>query len=62
MGSEARHEQVSFLTSIPAPTDVKEGQILITSVYGIIQSRKRKRSEVVMAIDGEVLSILKVLR
>ena len=49
------------ITSLPRPLDRKHGRIQASSVFGLGGSRKRKRHEVAVGIDGEGVTIYNVM-
>lgn len=48
------------IASLPRPLDHDNGQTYAASVYAFKGSKKRKRHEVAIAVDGEGLSIYNV--
>lgn len=50
------------LVSLPKPLDSTNGQIQAAPVYGLRGSKKRKRHEVAVGIDGEGVNIYNVNR
>jgi len=48
------------IASLPKPLDKENGQTRATPVYGLKDSKKRKRHEVVVGVDGESVSIYNV--
>jgi hypothetical protein len=50
----------SVLTQLPRPLQASTGKTQIGEVFSLVESRKRKRYEVVVAVDGEGLSIYNV--
>ena len=57
MASGGWIESVYTLTSLPAPPNGTSGRITASAVCSLAQGKKRKRSELVTAIDGESLNI-----
>jgi len=49
------------IASLPKPLDDESGRIQTAPVYGLRSSRKRKRHEVAVGIDGEGVNIYNVL-
>ena len=49
------------IASLPNPLDAKNGQIQASPIYGVKGSKKRKRPEVAVGIDGEGLNIYNVI-
>lgn len=48
------------IASLPRPLDSESGRIQCAPVYGIRDSRKRKRHEIAAGIDGESVNIYNV--
>ena len=48
------------IASLPRPFDAEHGQTYATSVFSIKGSRKRKRHEVAVAVDGESVNVYNV--
>lgn len=48
------------IASIPRPIDGVNGQVHAAPVYGVRESKKRKRHEVVVGVDGESVNIYNV--
>lgn len=48
------------LVSLPKPLDRETGRIQAAPVFGLRESKKRKRHEVVVGIDGESVNIYNV--
>ena len=48
------------IASIPTPIDGVNGGIYAATVSGIGDSRKRKRHEVVVGVDGEIVNLYNV--
>lgn len=48
------------IASIPTPIDDANGRCRPAPVYGIRQSKKRKRHEVVVGVDGESVNLYNV--
>ena len=48
------------IASIPTPIDSVNGGVYAATVCGIRDSRKRKRHEVVVAVDGESVNLYNV--
>jgi len=48
------------IASLPTPLDVRDGNTQAAPVYGMRGSRKRKRHEVAVGIDGEGVNIYNV--
>ncbi|RGP79248.1 hypothetical protein FLONG3_2684 [Fusarium longipes] len=58
MASEYRIHKPSVLATLPRPLDHTEGRIVAREVYGLRDGqKKRKRSELVVGVDGETASI-----
>lgn len=49
------------IASIPEPLDSTYGRVQIAPVNGVKNSRKRKRHEVAVGIDGEGVNIYNVM-
>ncbi|OKL57893.1 hypothetical protein UA08_06619 [Talaromyces atroroseus] len=50
----------SVLTQLPRPLQASTGKTQIGEVFSLVESKKRKRYEVVVAVDGEGLNIYNV--
>ena len=48
------------IASLPAPLDKEHGRIHAAPVYALKGSKKRKRHEVAVTVDGEGVSIYNV--
>ena len=48
------------IASFPSPIDKENGSVYTAAVYGIRDSKKRKRHEVVVGVDGESVNIYNV--
>ncbi|KAK7937892.1 uncharacterized protein PG986_014760 [Apiospora aurea] len=58
MTSNFQIQKPYVLTTLPRPLDPKTGQYVVGEVYGTTEgSRKRKRPEVTVGIDGEAVNI-----
>ena len=55
-------ESVYSLTTLPAPLSGKNGLITGSAVSSLSQGKKRKRSEIATAIDGESINLYSVWR
>lgn len=61
MASNFHVQKPYVLTTLPRPLDPKTGRYVVGEVYGTAEgSRKRKRSEVTVGIDGEAVNIYNV--
>ncbi|KAK8076597.1 hypothetical protein PG994_003869 [Apiospora phragmitis] len=61
MTSNFQIQKPYVLTTLPRPLDPKTGQYIVGEVYGTTEgSRKRKRPEVTVGIDGEAVNIYDV--
>lgn len=50
-----------MVASLPKPIDDSKGRYVVGEVYGgVLNSRKRKRSELAVGIDGEGVNIYDV--
>jgi len=49
------------IASLPSPLDAEAGRTYVSAVYHLNGSRKRKRHEVAVGIDGEVVNIYNVI-
>lgn len=49
------------IASLPSPLDGEHGRTYASPVVGIKESRKRKRHEVAVGIDGEGVNIYNVI-
>lgn len=50
----------SVLTQLPRPLQASTGKTQVGEVYSLAQSKKRKRYEIAVAVDGEGLNIYNV--
>jgi hypothetical protein len=50
----------SLLAQLPRPLEASSGKIHVGEVYGFAASKKRRRYEIAVAIDGEAVSIYDV--
>lgn len=50
----------SVLAQLPRPLQASTGKIRIGEVHGLADSKKRKRYEVAVAVDGEAVNIYNV--
>lgn len=50
----------SVLAQLPRPLHASTGKTHIGDVYSLADSKKRKRYEVVVAVDGEAVNIYNV--
>lgn len=50
------------IASIPRPIDSTDGRRWASPVHGIRDSKKRKRHEVVIGVDGESVNLYNVKR
>ncbi|EGP90408.1 uncharacterized protein MYCGRDRAFT_108182, partial [Zymoseptoria tritici IPO323] len=53
-------EEPYAIASLPTPFDAEKGRILAAPIHSISGSRKRKRHEVAVGIDGESLNIYSI--
>jgi nucleoside phosphorylase len=61
MASEYRIHKPFVLATLPRPLDHTEGRIVAREVYGLRDGqKKRKRTELVVGVDGETASIYDV--
>ena len=61
MGTHAGSIEASYtIASLPSPLDREGGRIQASSVVEIKGSRKRKRHEVAVGVDGEGVNIYNV--
>jgi hypothetical protein len=61
MASNFHVQKPYVLTALPRPLDPTSGRYVVGEVYGTTEgSRKRKRSEVTVGIDGEAVNIYDV--
>ncbi|KFA77489.1 hypothetical protein S40288_04243 [Stachybotrys chartarum IBT 40288] len=61
MSSEYRIQRPYVLATLPRPLDHTDGRIVAREVYGQLDGqRKRKRTELVVGVDGETTSIYDV--
>lgn len=60
MGSADMIQRPSTIAQIPRPLDAQHGQILTNDVHNLVNSRKRKRSELAVAVDGESVNVYDV--
>lgn len=61
MASEYKLHKPYTLASLPRPLDHTGGRIVTREVYGQRQSQnKKKRTELVVGVDGEITSIYDV--
>lgn len=61
MASEYRIHKPYVLATLPRPLDHTEGRIVAREVYGLRDGqKKRKRTELVVGVDGETTSIYDV--
>lgn len=61
MASEYRIHKPYVLAALPRPLDHTEGRIVAREVYGLRDGqKKRKRTELVVGVDGETASIYDV--
>ena len=61
MASEYRIHKPFVLATLPRPLDHTEGRIVAREVYGLRDGqKKRKRTELVVGVDGETISIYDV--
>ena len=49
------------IASLPKPLDSTNGRTQAAPVYGFRESRKRKRHEVTVGVDGESVNIYNVI-
>ena len=57
-----RMEEPYSIASVPEPLDKDRGRIFTAPVYALSGSRKRKRREVAVGIDGESVNIYDVCK
>lgn len=50
----------SVLAQLPRPLHASTGKSQVGEVYSLAESKKRKRYEVVVAVDGEAVNIYNV--
>lgn len=50
----------SVLAQLPRPLHASKGKTQIGEVYSLAESKKRKRYEVAVAVDGEAVNIYNV--
>lgn len=50
----------SVLAQLPRPLHASTGKTQVGEVYSLAESKKRKRYEVVVAVDGEAVNIYNV--
>lgn len=50
----------SVLAQLPKPLEISEGQTQFAPVLGHVGSRKRKRHEIAVAVDGETVNLYNV--
>lgn len=50
----------SVLTQLPRPLQASTGKTQVGEVYSLAESKKRKRYEIAVAVDGEGLNIYNV--
>lgn len=61
MASEYRIHNPSVLATLPRPLDHTKGRTVAREVYGLRDGqKKKKRTEVVVGVDGETASIYDV--
>ncbi|KAB8360780.1 hypothetical protein FH972_024514 [Carpinus fangiana] len=60
MASSCTIEEPQVLLSLPRPLDPAESNVSVAPVFGLAQSRKRKRPELVVGIDGECVNVYDV--
>jgi hypothetical protein len=60
MASPSVIQRSSIISQIPHPLDAQHGKTLTSDVHNLVNSRKRKRSEVAVAADGESVNIYDV--
>ena len=53
-------QEPSLLAQLPRPLEFSAGRTYVGNVYGVDGQRKRKRFEVVSAVDGETVNIYDV--
>ena len=53
-------QQPSVLAQLPRPLHASKGKTRIGEVYSLSDSKKRKRYEVAVAVDGEAVNIYNV--
>lgn len=58
--SQGGIEEPYTIAALPKPLDRANGRILAAPVYSLKASKKRKRHEVAVGIDGETLNIYNV--
>lgn len=58
--SQGDIEEPYVIATLPKPLQGKNGRILAAPVYSLTPSKKRKRHEVVVAVDGETVNIYNV--
>ena len=58
--ADAGFEAPYTIASVPNPLDRENGRTQACIVYGIRSSKKRKRHEIAVAVDGEGVSIYNV--
>jgi hypothetical protein len=50
----------SVLTQLPRPLQASTGKTQVGEVFSLVESKKRKRYEIAVAVDGEGLNIYNV--
>lgn len=60
MANGASIDAVYTIANIPRPIDQANGRILASTVHSLPNSKKRKRSQVAVSIDGEGVNIYSV--
>ena len=50
----------SVLAQLPKPLEISDGRTQFAPVFGLVGSRKRKRHEIAVAVDGEAVNIYNV--
>lgn len=58
--AETGFEAPYTIASFPSPLDRENGRIQASVVYGLRSSKKRKRHEIAVAVDGEGVCIYNV--
>lgn len=61
MASRCGIDEPQILLSLPRPLDPAESNISVAPVWSSFRGRKRKRSELVVGIDGECVNVYNVL-
>lgn len=60
MPSGALIDSIFSLATVPRPIDSSNGRILASTVHSLTHSKKRKRSQLAVSVDGEGVNIYSV--